>query len=292
METTTINGTHLEVSAVGFGAMHLSIEGRPPHESALAVVHCVLDLGITLIDTADSYCKDESDKHHNERLIREALDTYEGDTTGLVVATKGGLMRHGGGWPRNGHPDHLRKTLRESVRALGGAPIQLWQHHAPDPNHSIEASLAPVREAVDEGLIEHVGVSNYSVEQIERARELVEVVSVQNQFSLWHRNPLQDGTLDYCDREGLTFLPFRPLGGRRRAGGIERYDELVELAGDRGVSPHRIALAWLMAKSPVVLPIPGASRPETIEDSSKAFEVALRDDEVRRLETSIDPGAA
>lgn len=288
MKTTTINGTDLEVSAVGLGAMHLSLEGRPDRPQAAAVVHRALDLGITFIDTADSYCKDESDKHHNERLLREALDAYEGDLSGLVIATKGGLMRHGGGWPRNGDPDHLRKTLRESLDALGRGSIQIWQHHAPDPDYSIEASLAPVREAIDEGLIEHVGVSNYSVEQIDRARELVDVVSVQNQLSLWHRKPLHDGTLAYCDREGLTFLPWSPLGGRRRSKQIDGFDVLTELARAKGASPHRVALAWLMAKSPVVLPIPGASRPESIEDSSRAYEVSLTDQEVRRLEQSIE----
>lgn len=287
MRTRKLNGTDLDVSAVGFGAMHLSLEGRPSREDAFAVVHRALDSGITFIDTADSYCKNESDKHNNERLIRDALDAYDGDLSSVVVATKGGLMRYGGGWPRNGDPDHLRKTIRESIEALGVDTIQIWQHHAPDPNVPVEESLAPVREAVDEGLIDLVGVSNYSVEQIERAREVVDIVSVQNQFSLWHRVPLKDGTLEYCDREGLTFLPWGPLGGRRRAGRIDQYETLMELSEAKGISPHRVALAWLMAKSPVVLPIPGASRPENIEDASRADEVSLTDDEARRLEQYI-----
>ncbi|MEX0599806.1 MAG: aldo/keto reductase [Rhodothermales bacterium] len=288
LPTTTIGDTDLEVSVIGFGGMHLSIDGRPPRDQALSVVHRALDSGITFIDTADSYCLDEPDKHHNERLIREALEAYEGDRSGVVVATKGGLMRHEGGWPRNGDPDHLRRTIRESVEALGGKPIQLWQHHAPDPDVSIEASLAPVREAVDEGLIRHVGVSNYSVEEIERARNVIRVVSVQNQFSLWHRKPLEDGTLEYCDREGLTFLPWGPVGGRRRAKRVGEHDVLVEMAQARERSPHCIALAWLRAKSPVVLPIPGASRPESIADSAKAADVTLSQDEVKRLEHFID----
>lgn len=287
MQKTTLNGTDLQVSAVGFGAMHLSLEGRPPREEAIAVLHRALDLGITFIDTADAYCKNEPEKHHNERLIREALDAYDGDLSGLVVATKGGLMRHGGGWPRNGHPDHLRRTIGESLEALGVSSIQLWQHHAPDPDVPIETSLAPVREAVDNGLIRSVGVSNYSVEQIERARAVVNVVSVQNQFSLWHRRPLEDGTLEYCDREGLTFLPWGPLGGRRRAKSIEQHEVLTDVAADKGASPYRIALAWLMAKSPVVLPIPGASHPDNVEDSSRAYEVSLTDEEVRLLERSV-----
>ncbi len=287
MRTTMLNGTDLEVSAVGFGAMHLSLEGRPTSKEAFAVVHRALDVGITFIDTADSYCKNEGEKHHNERLLRQALDAYDGDLSSLVIATKGGLMRHGGGWPRNGDPDHLRKTIRQSVEALGVPSIQVWQHHAPDPDIPIEASLTPVREAVDEGLIELVGVSNYSVEQIERAREVVDVVSVQNQLSLWHRQPLEDGTLEYCDREGLTFLPWEPLGGRRRARKITEHEALRELADEKGTSSYCIALAWLMSRSPVVLPIPGASRPENIEDSSSAYDVSLTVDEARRLEQCI-----
>lgn len=286
MEMTTINGSDLTVSAIGLGGMHLSLEGRPPWGEAVNVVHAALDSGITFIDTADSYCKDESDKHHNEKLIREALDSYDGDVSNVIVATKGGLMRHGGRWPRNGDPDHLRQTIRESADALG-SPIQLWQHHAPDPEYSIEESLQPVQEAVEDGIIRWVGVSNYSVEQIERARNVVDVVSVQNQLSLWHRQPLRDGTLEYCDREGLTFLPYSPLGGRRRAKAVGDHELLAEMADLRGVSPHQIALAWLRALSSVVLPIPGASRRESIEDSSQAFEVALTSDEVQRLADSV-----
>lgn len=289
MRTTTINQTDLTVSAVGMGAMLLSIDGRPPRNEAIDVIHHALDIGVRFIDGADAYCLDEEDKHHNEVLIREALASYKRDASSVVVATKGGLMRTGGGWPRNGHPDHLRKTIRESVESLGGEPIQLWQHHAPDPEIPVTTSLQAVREAVDEGLVLHVGVSNYSVEEIERAREIVEVVSVQNQLSLWHRRPLEDGVLEYCDEEGLTFLPWAPLGGRRRAKEVESYTVLTELGAKKGASPYQIAVAWLMAKSPVVLPIPGASRKQTIEDSVRATEVTLSEDEVRRLEREIRP---
>ena len=288
MRTRTIDGTGLDVSAIGFGSMHLSIDGRPSRADAIDVVHRALDLGVTFIDGADSYCLDESDKHHNEELLKEAFDRYDGDLSDVVIATKGGLMRTNGDWPRNGDPDHLRQTIRESVEALGGGSIQLWQHHGPDPDVPVEQSLEAVREAVDEGLIDHVGVSNYSVDQIERARDIVDVVSVQNQFSLWHQKPLEDGVLEYCDREGLTFLPYSPLGGRRRAKEVGDYDVLNDLAEEKGASPHQIALAWLMAKSSVVLPIPGASRTETLEDSISAVEVSLSNSEVERIEREVN----
>lgn len=287
MQTRTLGPTSTEISVIGFGAMHLSLAGRPPEDRAIAVLHRVLDLGVTFIDTADSYCRDERDKHHSERLIRKALETYDGDTSNVVVATKGGLMRPDGRWTRNGDPDHLRQTIRESCDALGGAPLDCWQHHAPDANVPVEESLEAAREAVEEGLIRHVGVSNYSVEQIERAREVVDVVSVQNQYSPWHRQPEQDGVLAYCEREGLAFLPWSPLGGRSRAKSLSELEGLTALADGKGISPQRLVLAWLMAKSPCVVPIPGATRMTTAEDSIAAAEVTLSDEEVQRVERAI-----
>lgn len=285
MRTTQIGNTDLTVSAIGLGAMHLSLKGRPPEAQAFAVLHRALDMGVTFIDTADAYCIDEQDKHHNEALIRRALDAYEGDTSTVVVATKGGLMRTGGEWPRNGDPDHLRRAIRESHEALGGrGPITLWQHHAPDPEVPVDRSLQATREAVDAGLIRHVGVSNYSVEQIERARDVVDVVSVQNRYSPWHRAPEHDGVLDYCEREGLTFLPYSPLGGRSRAKSLDEYEDIAALAREKDISPQRLVLAWLMAKAACILPIPGVSRIESVEDSIPAVDVHLTEDEVRRVD--------
>ncbi len=288
MKTIELGNTGIRLSAIGLGAMHLSLEGRPARPEALAVIHRALDVGITFIDTADAYCRDEADKHHNECLVRDALATYEGDAAGIYVATKGGLMRYGGEWPRNGSPDHLRATIRESVDALGGAPIFLWQHHAPDPDVPVDESLQPVREAVDEGLIQYVGVSNYSVGHLDKAREIVEITSVQNQYSLWHRSPERDGTLQYCEQHGLTFLPWRPLGGKDRAKRMASYAALNAVAGAHHLSPQCIALAWLRHKSPTILPIPGASRSETIEDSVRAAGVDLTDDEADRIEKEAE----
>lgn len=288
MRTTELGPTGIEVSAIGLGAMHLSLEGRPSEEHSIDVIHRALDLGVTLIDTADAYCIDEGDKHHNEHLVHQAVSSYEGDTSHVIIATKGGLMRPDGRWTRNGGPEHLRRTIRESYEALGGErPIPLWQHHAPDPDIPIPASLAPVKEAVREGLIRFVGVSNYSVEQIEQAREVVEVVSVQNQYSPWHRRPERNGVLDYCEREGLTFLPWSPLGGSSRAKRLDAFGDLVALADEKDISPQRLVLAWLMAQSPCVLPIPGATRIESVEDSIAAAEVQLSDEEVRRIDEAV-----
>ena len=285
METIKLGKTGVDVSAIGMGGMPMSLRDRPKESQSISVIHRALELGITFIDTADSYCKDESDKHHNEQLIHKAISTYNGDVNHVVVATKGGLMRFGGNWTRNGNPDHLRETIRTSFETLGGnKPIDLWQYHAPDPNYQIEASLAAAKEAVDAGMIRFVGVSNFSVEQIQRARDVVDIVSVQNQYSPWVRSPETDGVLKYCEQEKLTFLPWSPFGGGSRHQKLTEIKAIAELAKEKGVSVYCIVLEWLRAKSPCILPIPGASKVSSIEDSVKAVEVKLTDEEVQKID--------
>ena len=285
METKALGQTGVQVSAIGLGGMPMSLSNRPPEEQAIATIHYALDLGVNFIDTADAYCLDESDKHHNERLIHKAIREYSGDTSSVVVATKGGLMRPNGSWTRNGSPDHLRQTIRESFEALGGKkPIDLWQYHSPDPEYSIEDSLAAAKEAVEQGLIRFVGVSNFSVEQIQHARKVVDIVSVQNQYNPWFRQPETDGVLNYCEQEGITFLPWSPLGGSRRVKDVPQIRAIAQLAEQKGVSVYAIVLAWLRAKSPCVLPIPGASKPESIENSVSSLRVTLAAAEVAEID--------
>jgi len=285
MELKPLGNTSVSISAIGLGGMPLSLSGRPSELEAIAVIHRAIDLGVTLLDTADSYCRDETDKHHNERLLYKALQQYEGDTSQVIVATKGGLMRPQGAWTRNGNPDHLRQTIRESFAALGGnQPIDLWQYHSPDPGYSIAASLTPAREAVEAGLIRYVGVSNFSVEQIQKARDVVEIVSVQNQYSPWHRQPERDGVLAYCEQEGLIFLPWSPLGGSRRVKSLPEIQPIAQLAEEKNVSVYCLVLAWLRTKSACVVPIPGASKVESIADSVKAAAVHLSAIEVEQID--------
>ncbi|HEY9892784.1 MAG TPA: aldo/keto reductase [Candidatus Sericytochromatia bacterium] len=293
METKQLGNTALSISAIGLGGMPMSLSNRPTESQAIAVIHRALALGVTLIDTADSYCKDESDKHHNERLIAKALQQYQGDTSQVIVATKGGLMRPDGNWIRNGNPNHLRETIRTSFEALGGTKaIDVWQYHAPDPNYTIKAALTPAKEAVNEGLIRFIGVSNFSVEQIKEARDLVEVVSVQNQYNPWYRQPEYDGVLKYCETEHLTFFPWSPLGGSRRVSSLQDIPVIAQLAQEKGVSVYQIVLAWLRAKSPCIVPIPGASKVSSIEDSVAAAQVKLSEAEVSRLDKEISAKAS
>jgi pyridoxine 4-dehydrogenase len=285
METKQLGNTDVTISAMGLGGMPMSLSSRPPESQAIAVIHRAIALGVTLIDTADSYCRDESDKHHNEQLIYKALQQYDGDVSHVIVATKGGLMRPNGSWTRNGNPDHLRQTIRTSFEALGGSkPIDVWQYHAPDPDYTIEEALTPAKEAVEEGLIRFVGVSNFSVEQIKQARDVVEIVSVQNQYNPWQRQPESDGVLGYCETEGLTFFPWSPLGGSRRVSSLEDIPVIAELAKEKGVSVYQIVLGWLRAKSPCIVPIPGASKTSSIEDSVHALQVQLSEEDVQRID--------
>lgn len=289
METKRLGNTDITISAIGLGGMPMSLSNRPPESQSIQVIHRALDLGVTLIDTADAYCIDESDKHHNEKLIAKALQEYKGDLSKAIVATKGGLMRPNGAWTRNGNPDHLRKTIRESFAALGGEkPIDLWQYHSPDPEYHIEDSLAAVKEAVDEGLIRFVGVSNFAVDQLKRARKVVEIVSVQNQLNPWHRYSESDGVIEYCEDEGLTFLAWSPLGGSRRVGNLENIEAIATLAKEKGVSVYLIVLAWLLAKSPCIVPIPGASKVSSIEDSVRAIQVNLSEEEVAKIDKATE----
>ena len=285
METKQLGNTGVTISAIGLGGMPMSLSNRPSEEEGIAVIHRALALGVTLIDTADSYCQDESDKHHNEKLIAKALQQYTGDTSQIIVATKGGLMRPNGSWTRNGDPEHLRETIRTSFKALGGnKPIDLWQYHAPDPNYTIKAALTPAKEAVEEGIIRFVGVSNFSVEQIKQARDVVEVVSVQNQYNPWYRQPESDGVLKYCETENLTFFPWSPLGGSRRVSSLPDIPVIAQIAQAKGVSVYQIVLAWLRAKSPCIVPIPGASKVASIGDSVGAVAVTLSDAEISQID--------
>lgn len=285
MESKHLGKSGVLISAIGLGGMPLSLSGRPPENDAIAVIHRALDLGVTFMDSADAYCLDESEKHHNEELITKAIQEYSGNKSHLIVATKGGLMRPDGSWRRNGNPKHLRETIRKSFEALGGEKaIDVWQYHAPDPEYSIEESLAPVKEAVKDGLIRFVGVSNFSVEQIKRARNVVDLVSVQNQYNPWYRQPEFDGVLEYCEGEALTFLPWSPLGGSRRVKSLQEFPVIVNLAREKGVSIYCIVLAWLRAKSPCIVPIPGASKVSSIEDSVQALKVKLTAEEVAQID--------
>jgi len=272
----------LTVSAIGLGAMPLSIQGRPDEERALATVHAALDAGVTLIDTADAYCLGTDDVGHNERLVAKALATYGGDTSDVVVATKGGHTRPGGAWALNGSPEHLRAACEASLRALGVEAIGLYQFHRPDPQVPYAESLGALEELRQEGKIRLVGISNADPDQIELAMQTTLLAAVQNEYSPRLRSSQPE--LDLCARHGIAFLPWSPLGGIGSAATLgDEHPAFAEVAREHGVSPQQVCLAWELAQAEVVLPIPGASRPASITDSARASELVLTAQELARL---------
>jgi aryl-alcohol dehydrogenase-like predicted oxidoreductase len=280
IERRNLAGT--EIFPVGLGGMPMSLSGRPPEERSLATIHAALDAGVQLIDTADAYAKDHTDIGHNERLIAKALRGRDRDD--LIVATKGGHTREGESWALDGSPQHLREACEASLRALETDRIDLYQFHRPDPNVPYAESIGAIKELQDEGKVRWVGISNASREQIEEALSIVDVVSVQNQLSLEFTHPLDAGEVELCEERGIAFLPWSPLGGiSSAADAAGRHDPVREAADAHGVSPQQVALAWLLSLSPVVIPIPGASRPETIRDSLAAAELELSDEELRAI---------
>jgi len=289
MATNTRRIGEVQVSAIGLGGMPMSIEGRPDDESrSIATIHAALDAGITLIDTADAYHLDSSDIGHNETLIAKALNSYGGDTSGVVVATKGGHLRPGGGaWTLDGSPKHLKQAAEDSLKRLGVEAIGLYQFHRPDPKTPYAESVGAIRDLLDEGKIQQAGISNANPDQIRQANEILggRLVSVQNQFSPAFRS--SEPELELCDELGIAFLPWSPLGGISNAGELgSKHPAFHSLAAELGVSPQKLTLAWMLAKSPVVIPIPGSSRPETIRDSYSAVDLTLTPDQVAALDAS------
>ncbi|WP_442913238.1 aldo/keto reductase [Kribbella sp. CA-293567] len=278
----------VQVSPIGLGAMPMSIEGRPDESRSIATIHAALDAGITLIDTADAYHLDSSDLGHNETLIAKALNSYGGDTSGVLVATKGGHLRPGGGaWTLDGSPEHLKQAVEGSLKRLGVEAIGLYQFHRPDPKTPYEESIGAIRDLLDAGKIRQAGISNANPGQIRQAGEILggRLVSVQNQFSPAFRS--SEPELELCAELGIAFLPWSPLGGISKASELgDQHPAFHTLAAELGVSPQKLTLAWMLAKSPVVIPIPGASRPETIRDSYSAAELTLTPDQVATLDAA------
>jgi pyridoxine 4-dehydrogenase len=271
-------GGDLEVRRLGFGAMRITGDGiwGPPDdpEGARRLLRRVVELGVNLIDTADSYGPEVS-----ENLIAEALHPYP---DGLVIATKGGLRRSGPGqWPRDGRPERLKECCEASLRRLRLERIDLYRLHSPDPRVPLEHSLGALKELQDEGKVRHIGISNVSAQELERARAVVDVVTVQNRYNLVDRH--SESVLEACERDGIGFIPWFPLaiGELARSGG-----PLDDLATRYEATPGQLALAWLLARSPVMLPIPGTSSIEHLEENLGAQAIELEPEEVERLEAA------
>jgi pyridoxine 4-dehydrogenase len=267
-----------KVRRLGFGAMRITgkgIWGPPPdHDEAIAVLRRAVELGVNLIDTADSYGPDVS-----EELIAEALSPYPDD---LVVATKGGLVRPGPDqWDADGRPEHLREACEGSLKRLRLERIEVYQFHRPDPSVPLEESLGALVELRDEGKIAHIGISNVSVAQLRQAQAVTRIVSVQNRYNLVERDA--EDVLDACEAGGIGFIPWFPLKSGEVGKGA---GPAADVARAHDATPAQVALAWLLARSPVMLPIPGTGSVEHLEENVAAAHLQLTDDEVKILSAS------
>jgi aryl-alcohol dehydrogenase-like predicted oxidoreductase len=277
-----------KVSAIGLGEMPLSIEGRPDEAQAMATIHASLDAGVTIIDTADAYALNTDEHGHGERIVAKALASYGSSTDHVLVATKGGHRRPGdGSWTIHGDPSYVKEACDASLKALGVEAIGLYQYHRPDPQVPYADSVGALAELLDAGKILMAGISNATVAQIDLAQEILggRLVSVQNEFSPHFRS--SEGELEHCEKIGVAFIPWSPMGGIGRSGRIESdYPAFDEVAREVEATPQQVTLAWMLAKGPRVIPIPGSSRPATATASAAAVDLALSPEQISRLDAS------
>lgn len=283
MTRRPLGNSGILVQPIGLGGMPMSIQGRPDEARSIRTICAALDAGMDFIDTADVYCLDNDDIGHNEGLIARALREWRG-TTPVTVATKGGLQRPKGAWTTHGQPKHLKAACEASLKALGVDCISIYQLHAPDEKVPFAESVGALRDLKQAGKICHVGLSNVSVSEIKEAQNIVEIVSVQNECSLYNREAFDEGVVGYCEKAGIAFLPYSPVGGHRRHGRTPKDPFLQEIAGRNKMTSYQVALVWLLAKSPVMIPIPGASRPESAQSSAAAMQMDLPAEDIAQID--------
>ncbi len=278
----------VQVGAIGLGLMTFDQSGQPPREQLLDTVRAALDAGVTLFDTADAYGHGDGDGNpqgQNETLVASLLDEL-GVRDQVLLATKGGHVRtDDGDWETDSSEQHLLTAVDDSLRRLGVEQIALWQHHRPDPAVPYDEVIATLKKIADSGKVRMIGLSNADPDQIRQAHAVLgdHLVSVQNQFSPKFRSSKPE--IDVCDELGLAFLPWSPLGGLGDAKELAtKHPAFAEIADARGVSAQQVALAWELAQSPVVIPIPGAKRPQSVTDSAAAADLELSDEELSRLD--------
>lgn len=283
MHTRPLGPEAGSVSIIGFGGMPLSIRDRPDERTAIEVIHAALDHSVTFIDTANVYCLDDDDIGHNERLIAKALRKWRGPRDGVVIGTKGGMIRPGGSWERDGRPERLRQSCEASLKALGVDRIDLYQLHAPDPMVDFEDSVGALADLQSEGKIRWVGLSNVSVEQIDEAERLVRIVTVQNRLNPFFREALDGGVVRHCAQKGIGFLAYSPVGGGRLNKKLPDHRVLQPIAHAHGATPHEVVLAWVLAQGSSVIAIPGARTVEHAISSTHAADHQLDTDELAAI---------
>jgi aryl-alcohol dehydrogenase-like predicted oxidoreductase/histidinol phosphatase-like enzyme len=272
------------------GCMRLSTERDRDEARAIGVLHAAFDAGVNLLDTADAYCRDAVDVGHNERLIARALAAWSGDRSHILVATKGGLTRPQGDWVADGRARHLVAACEASRRALAVERIDLYQLHAPDPRTALSTSVRALAALQRDGAIEHIGLCNVNVGQIEEARRITDIAAVQVELSAWHDDGFLSGVAQYCVALGIRLLAYRPLGGPHRHRRTLSEPVLVDLAARHGVTAFEIALAWLTDLSDAIVPLPGPTRVATATSLARVRQIHLSDEDRGRLDERFPAG--
>ena len=280
---TRLGNTNTVVTSIGLGAMPLSLEGRPDEDTAIKVIASFIDKGGNFIDTANVYCFDDTDIGHNEQLINRAL-TRLGKKNDVIVATKGGLRRPRGSWDVDASPEWIRSSCEKSLQDLQVDSIFLYQLHAPDPNIPFTDSTGELLKLKEEGKIQHIGISNVNVDEINEVLSVTPVLSVQNRCNVFEKKSFLNGVVEKCHQQGIVFIPHSPVGGHHGHKNASRSDLLKRLAVKHECSTYQIMLAWLLRKGEFILPIPGASKVSSITDSMKSMNVTLDREDMSLLD--------
>lgn len=279
-----LDATNPGKSVTALGCMRLSTENDRDETTAIAVLHAALDAGVTLLDTADAYCWDDDERGHNERLIARALTTWRGARGSIVVATKGGMTRPEGRWVPDGRAKHLAAACEASCRALDAQRLDLYQLHAPDLRVPFATSVRALASLKRAGVIERIGLCNVTVGQIEEARRIVEIDSIQVEVSLWHDQHFLSGVVRHCVANRLQLLAYRPVGGRKAHPRTSSHPVLGEIAALQSATPFDVALAWLASLSPFIVPLPGVTRVETARSAGRYRTLQLTGEQIVRLD--------
>jgi len=282
-----LDNTSIEIFPIGLGAMPLSLSGRPDEEQAFSVIETFVHGGGNFIDSANVYCVDENDVGHNEKLIAKALAKINSPNK-IIVATKGGLTRPKGTWKVDASPSCLRQSCDKSLRDLNSDSVFLYQLHSPDPDVPLTESVGELARLKEEGKIQHIGLSNVTVEHIELALSITQIMSVQNRCNLFERTAFKNGVVDFCEHNNITFIAHSPVGGHYQH--VQRSENILlkKLSEKYGVSAYQIMIAWLLRKSSSIFPIPGASKTGSIKDSIQAANVELTKEDMQLLEANIN----
>ncbi len=283
-----LGGSGLFLNPIGLGTWPLSKEGRPSEQEGIKILLTALDAGINFIDTADSYCLDDNEFGYCERLIAQALKLRK-YSTAITIGTKGGCTRPNGGWGSNGHPEYLKKACEASLKALEIECIDLYQLHAPDRTIPWQETIGALADLKKAGKIKNIGLSNVTLSDIKQAQKLVDIVSVQNRCNPFDLSSFAE-IIPYCEKNDLTFFAYCPVGGPENGKHlISEHPLLIKVANECGKTPFQVALAWLLAKSPVIIPIPGATKTSSVLSSTAVIKFSLNSKQLLELESLTNP---